>query len=340
MVDAKVETDWVKAAVEEDSADDPAIWVSRNDSSLGVVMGTNKKAGIHVYNLEGKEIQFLKIGLVNNMDVRYGFPLVDRSIDIAAASNRTYQSIDVFEIDQLHGKLSQITRFGVTHEIDEVYGFCLAKDSKTQRFYALVNGKNGVVQQWELTGSQGKIESKLVRTLHIPTQTEGMVADDLSGKLYVGEEATGIWEFDLSPESNDPGKIIDQSRPGINPVIVSDIEGLTIYYLNETEGYLIASSQGNHSYAVFDRQEPHSYLGSFSVGDTEFIDGVEETDGIDVINLPLGPEFPRGCFIAQDGYNLDKNGKPLPQNFKMVPWESIAQVLKLKTIETYSGWKE
>ena len=54
MVAAWLETDAVAAAREEDSADDPAIWLSSKTPSLGVVMGTNKKAGIHVYDLSGK----------------------------------------------------------------------------------------------------------------------------------------------------------------------------------------------------------------------------------------------------------------------------------------------
>ena len=43
-------------------------------------------------------------------------------------------------------------------------------------------------------------------------------------------------------------------------------------------------------------------------------------DGIYVTAQNLGPMFPKGVFIAQDG--LDNNGK---QNFKLVPWQLIVK---------------
>jgi len=48
------------------------------------------------------------------------------------------------------------------------------------------------------------------------------------------------------------------------------------------------------------------------------IDRVTETDGIHVTTANLGPLFPKGVFIAQDG--SDDTGK---QNFKLVPWHLI-----------------
>jgi 3-phytase len=45
---------------------------------------------------------------------------------------------------------------------------------------------------------------------------------------------------------------------------------------------------------------------------------VTETDGIHATSANLGPMFPSGVFIAQDG--LDDKGK---QNFKLVPWHRI-----------------
>jgi 3-phytase len=48
------------------------------------------------------------------------------------------------------------------------------------------------------------------------------------------------------------------------------------------------------------------------------IDGAEETEGIDVTTANLGPAFPKGVFVAQDGFN-DKGN----QNFKLVPFQMI-----------------
>ena len=43
------------------------------------------------------------------------------------------------------------------------------------------------------------------------------------------------------------------------------------------------------------------------------------TDGIDVIRTPLGPSFPTGLLVVQDGDN-----DPDENNFKVVPWDLVA----------------
>ncbi|MBL9124686.1 MAG: phytase [Planctomycetaceae bacterium] len=59
-------------------------------------------------------------------------------------------------------------------------------------------------------------------------------------------------------------------------------------------GYLIASSQGNRQYKVFERKPPHAYVTTFTLA------GVRDTDGIDVINVPLGAKFPANVFTAHN----------------------------------------
>ena len=54
-VPALVETTPVKT--QGDAADDPAIWVHPIDAQKSLILGTNKKRGLYVYNLEGEEVQ-------------------------------------------------------------------------------------------------------------------------------------------------------------------------------------------------------------------------------------------------------------------------------------------
>ena len=84
---------------------------------------------------------------------------------------------------------------------------------------------------------------------------------------------------------------------GETPSLVRDVEGLTIYYGEDGNGYLVASSQGNNTFAIYDRAGSNSYLGSFA------IENVEESDGIDVTNVPLGEDYPAGLLVVQDGSN-------------------------------------
>jgi 3-phytase len=100
----------------------------------------------------------------------------------------------------------------------------------------------------------------------------------------------------------------------------ADVEGLSIYYASDGTGYLIASSQGDNKFVVYRREGNNAYVMTFQIGRGTDIDRVSVTDGLDVLNFPLGPGFPFGVFIAQD-----HNNNPGNQNFKLVPWEAIAQ---------------
>ena len=70
-------------------------------------------------------------------------------------------------------------------------------------------------------------------------------------------------------------------------------------------------------YAIYWRSN-NAYVGSFAIGAGNRIDAVSDTDGIDATSASLGPAFPQGVFMAQDGKNDGGN-----QNFKLVPWQVI-----------------
>ena len=65
-------------------------------------------------------------------------------------------------------------------------------------------------------------------------------------------------------------------------------------------GYLIASSQGDDRYAIYEREGDNKFIGRFAIVDSEKIDGTSSTDGIDVCNMNLGKNFSNGVFdLAQ-----------------------------------------
>jgi 3-phytase len=49
------------------------------------------------------------------------------------------------------------------------------------------------------------------------------------------------------------------------------------------------------------------------------------------VSAPLGPDFPRGLLVVQDGCNALPGA---PQNFKLVSWERIAVALGLGVTAT------
>lgn len=322
-VQANDETDPVNASSGSDAADDPAVWIHPDSPSESIIYGSNKTGGIAAYDLSGAELGFFEVGRINNIDVAYSLDLSDRQIDICGGTNRTKNAIDLFEIDGASGNLSYILREEVKSGVNEVYGFCFYHSPVSAKNYAILCGKDGVIEQYEILEGNEKLDLNLVRSFDIGSQPEGLVADHKHGVLFIGVENEAIWRVTAEPTGGKPVKL-EMSSEEDNQNIEYDIEGLTIYYTSSDHGYLIASSQGNDTYAIYDRFVENAYIGSFEIVDGVF-DGTTETDGIDVINLNLGGDYKGGLLIAQDDRNVT-NSEILPQNFKIVDWQEIANL--------------
>jgi len=326
IVLAAVETEAVEAEVLDDAADDPAIWIHPTDPTKSLIIGSNKTYGIEVFDLQGNKLHTYEVGRVNNIDVRYQFPLNDSvSIDIVAGTERSRNEIVLFAINPASGELREVGA-SIISDSPEVYGFCLYKSPYTHTYYAFLNDKEGTIEQWELTAtSADSISGNLVRKMRVASQPEGMVADDHRALLYVGEELEGIWVFPAEPNQEAEPTRIPMSGEE-NDRIAYDIEGLAIYR-SASDSLLLASSQGNNSYAAFAMTEGYPYVGSFRIGEGEAIDGTQDTDGIEANSATFQAPFDKGIFVVQDGYNTDPTGTVLSQNFKLVPWSEVEKIL-------------
>jgi 3-phytase len=309
VVTATVETDPVPSS--GDAADDPAIWVHPKDPSRSVVIGTDKKGGIAVYDLAGTQIQYLPDGKLNNVDVRG---------NIVTAGNRRSNAIAIYRIDPDKRTLANAAAREIVAGIT-LYGSCMYRSTASGKLYVVLTAESGELEQWELVEAEGKFDARKVRAFDVGGQCEGCVADDELGHLYVGEEAVGIWKYPAEPDGKGERVKVDACGAGH---LEADVEGLAIWKGAGGKGFLIASSQGDNTFAVYRREGKNEFIGRFAIGDGK-IDGCTETDGIDVTSAPLGDAFPRGLFVAQDGRNPGAK-----QNYKYVPWESIAKALKLE----------
>ncbi len=316
---AIVETEPVPS--QGDAADDPAIWIHPTNPERSLVLGTDKKGGLNVFDLDGKRIQLISDGSrPNNVDVLYGFPLGGRAVDLAVAGTRSRSrpGLAFWRIDPDTGRLSELgpipafTVFGGA----EPYGSCVYKSPRDGASYVFLTSKDGVVEQYRLDAEgPSSIRATRVRTLNVDSTAEGCVADFDVGWLYVAEEDVGIWRFGAEPDAGTSRTLI--ARVGDHG-LAADVEGLTIYYASGNKGYLIASSQGANTFQVFERDGSNAFVltidpSSGTIGD------VSESDGIDVTNVATSPRFPRGLFVCQDG--RARNGR---QNFKFFAWEQIA----------------
>jgi 3-phytase len=308
-----------------DAADDPAIWVDRQDPSRSVVIATDKKLGLNVYDLAGKLIHSVADGRMNNVDVRDGFAFGGRPITLVAATNRTRKSISLYRYDAQARQLQALPGGDLATGFDDPYGLCMYRNAKNATYYVFANDSaDGRVRQWKISVKDGKLAGELVREIAVGSQAEGCVADDELGHLYVAEEDVALWKYSAEPRDGSRRTAIDTVENGH---LTDDIEGLSIYYGANGTGYVVASNQGEDNYAVYRREGKNEYLGKFAVvtNSEAGIDGASETDGLDIVSAPLGERFPEGLLVVQDGRNLMPAER---QNFKYVSWKDALRALR------------
>ena len=333
-------------------SDDPAIWVHPTDPAQSLVLATLKDGGLAVFDLAGKVLETVLLAdfgevRYNNVDLAYGFTLKGQKVDLAVASDRANDTLAVFKIDPKTRQLADVTAPDILESIFEVddgektaYGLTTYTSPVSGKTYAFVSQRAGnQVAQVELTDNgSGQVEAEVVRTFELPvptgnpeeSQAEGLVVDRELGFFYVAlEGGFGIFKYAAEPNDSEEATPI---RSLNTSALLPDVEGLTIYYGPNGTGYLLASSQGDSSYAVFERAGDNTYLGSFIVGDNNAIDQASESDGADVINVSLGPDFPSGLLVVQDGANEPQFAVPdetqlenSSTNFKFIPWENVAK---------------
>ncbi|WP_075294551.1 phytase [Pseudomonas fluorescens] len=303
-----------------DAADDPAIWIHPDTPAKSRVLGTNKKQGLLAYDLDGKLLQELAVGRLNNVDIRPGFKLGTHTVDLAVASHRDRNSLSLFSIDRQSAELLEAGE--VPTPLKDIYGICLYQPASGE-LYAFANDKDGTFLQYRLSAPAGRVQGELVRQFKVDSQPEGCVADDQRQRLFIGEEDVGVWAMDARAEQ--PATLTSVIKVG--PQLHADVEGLALYQ-SPARDYLVISSQGNDSYLVLDAEPPFAVRGALRVGlnAAAGIDGASETDGLEVTAVNLGGPWSQGMLVVQDGR---KRMPEQTQNFKFVPWAEVSRALKL-----------
>ncbi len=313
VIAATAETDPVDSVA--DAADDPAIWRNAADPAASLVIGTDKKVGIHVYDLKGKRLSFTPAARLNNVDLR---TLADGRV-IAAASDRRMWRTRMSRCSPSTPLRAGWCRWAAIRWGRARPMACAcgpAPATGAVRLHVVL--KDGRIDQVRIDLS-ARLRAWTVRSMKLDTQAEGCVVDDRTGQLYVAEEDVGLWRFAADPAA--PTTATPIARVD-GRTLVADAEGLALAPKGATGGYLVVSSQGDSAYTVY-RLPDMAYAGRFRIGGGA-IDGTSETDGIELVLGDFGPDYPQGLFVAQDGDNA-----PDTQNFKYVSWAKVVEALGL-----------
>ncbi len=304
-----------------DSADDPAVWRNPADPTKSLIVATDKSWGLNVYDLSGALVASARAGLVNNVDLRADVRIGAQTGVLVAASDRTNDPqgrIALYALETSHPGLRHLAHVAIPGDgVGNVYGFCLWRRSATQ-VYAFVPYNNGDVRQYALDLTDATPAAMLVREIRLGSKTEGCVVDDRTGLLYVAEEKRGVWRIPADPDS----KAVPAMFAAVDGVrLIADVEGLAIIPDGDSSGFLIASSQNDNSYMVYDLKSGR-FARHFRILGSHGVDGVTDTDGLEFAPGDFGAPFQNGFLIVQDGDNSPEN-----QNFKMVPGNALRKLL-------------
>lgn len=296
-----------------ETTNDPAFYLNQNTPRKSLVIGANGVDGVSVYNLKGKEVQHLTVGNVTDIDIRNNFRFNGHNVALVAASNKTTNTVNFFAIDTDSEDLSIIANSAISTGLT-ISDICMYANRNADDFFIFATSEEGQVIQWQILTDLEEIQLEYVRSFSVGSDVEGCVADDRYHDLYIAEANVGIWRYDAKPRGFGRTAIDRLISQGGN--LAGPVAGLALYKTQNGGGYLIASSQGDNSFAVYERKS-NDYRGKFQVKFNNSL--VKLTDGIDITSQYLNSTFPNGMLVIEDS-----NPDQIYQSYKYVPWNRIA----------------
>lgn len=307
-------------------SDDPAIWINPANPAESFIIGTDKggdegKGGLFAFTLQGKLIPEKTISGIkrpNNVDIAYGLSIGNSKTDIAVCTERNTNSIRVFSLPDM----KPIDNGGIpVFEGDTLrapMGIALYTNPADGEIYAVVGRKNGpdgsYVWQYRLQANKnGVVTGKVVRKFGQYSgkhEIESIAVDNELGFIYYSDEGFGVRKYYAHPDSTG----VELATLGTTG-FTDNHEGISIYKLTDTTGYILVSDQQANQFHVFPREgSSHPRLAILKLSTVE-------SDGSDVTSFAL-PGFPGGLFIAMSD---DKT-------FQIYRWEDLAgNLLKTKS---------
>jgi myo-inositol-hexaphosphate 3-phosphohydrolase len=123
-------------------------------------------------------------------------------------------------------------------------------------------------------------------------EIESIVVDDELGYVYYSDENVGVRKYYADTEKGNE-ELALFATDGIK----EDHEGLSIYKDKDGKGFIILSDQQANKFHLFTREgtksNPHNHQLVRIVSAK-----TDESDGSDILNLPLNATFPKGIFVA------------------------------------------
>jgi len=132
--------------------------------------------------------------------------------------------------------------------------------------------------------------------------------DDELGYVYYSDEGKGVRKYYADPEKGNAELALFATTG-----FTEDHEGISIYKLTDSTGYILVSDQGANQFQIFNREgngknpNQHQLLKTVKVKATK-------SDGSEMVSVPLNSNFKNGLFIV-----MSDN-----KTFHLYRWEDIA----------------
>lgn len=318
-----IEPLFVTDSVAHDS-DDPAVWVNPQDPAASLIIGTDKdqEGGLYVFDLKGK-VQKSKVisGLKrpNNVDIAYGLMLNGKPTDIAVVSERFTHKLRIFSLPDMKpvdGGGIEIFQGETAEGSRDLMGVALYKN-KSGKIYAVAGRKSGPTDGtylWQYLledNGSGQVKAGLVRKFGNYSglkEIESIAVDDKLGYVYYSDEGKGVRKYYADPEKGEKELALFATSG-----FTEDHEGISIYQVTDSTGYILVSDQGANQFQIFTREGNGKNPNQHDLVKTVKVKA-NHSDGSEIISVPLNSDFQHGLFVA-----MSDN-----KTFHLYRWEDIA----------------
>ncbi len=311
--------------------DDPAIWINPSDPAKSLIVGTDKDSvgALYVFDLKGKVIDSLvrrDIQRPNNVDINYGLSLGNETVDFAVTGERLTSKLRFFtlpDMKEINAGGIEVYQGEIGPDFRDLMGVATYKSPKSGKMYVIAGRKNGPTDgtylwQYEVIGENGQIRLELARKFGQYSgikEIEAIAVDAELGYIYYSDEGVGVRKYYAEPEMGNEELALFATEG-----FTDDHEGISIYKLDDTTGYILVSDQQAALFHVFPREGSESNPHQHTLI-TKIPVSTVESDGSEVTSISLGPDFPKGLFVAMSD---DKT-------FQIYRWEDLAgDILKSK----------
>src|SRR5690606_15308638 len=184
--------------------------------------------------------------------------------------------------------------------------------------YAIVGRKNGPTDgtylwQYRLEDDgTGHVKATPVRRFGAYSghkEIESIAVDNELGYVYSSDEQVCVRKYYADPQKGNDELALFATE-GFN----TDHEGISIYKTSGSTGYILVSDQAANQFKVYPREGQEGSPHSHSLI-TDIQTSTNESDGSDIVSVPLNADFKHGLFVAMSD---DKT-------FQLYRWEDLAK---------------